>query len=54
MRARHCPLGIRLVGRNQGLFLANSMPIRDMDAYADFKGHEVVLNGNRGPAASTD
>jgi len=38
----------RLVGRNQGLFLANSMPIRDMDAYADFKGHEVVLNGNRG------
>jgi len=38
----------RLIPPLQGLFLSNSMPIRDMDMYADFKGHAVVVNGNRG------
>ncbi len=31
-----------------GLFLANSMPIRDMDMYADFKGETVTVGANRG------
>ena len=48
MRARRCPLGVPVDPQNQGLFLANSMPIRDMDSYADFKGHAVFVNGNRG------
>jgi 2-succinyl-5-enolpyruvyl-6-hydroxy-3-cyclohexene-1-carboxylate synthase len=37
-----------LIPKSQGLFLSNSMPIRDMDAFADFKGQAVVVNGNRG------
>jgi len=38
----------QLIPKTQGLFLANSMPIRDMDSYADFKGNTVFVNGNRG------
>ncbi len=38
----------QLIPKAQGLFLANSMPIRDMDSYADFKGNPVFVNGNRG------
>ncbi len=34
--------------KGSGLFLGNSMPIRDMDMYADFKGATVYVNGNRG------
>lgn len=50
---RLCEPGVaRLVSRlipvKQGLFLANSMPIRDMDSYADFRGKAVLVNGNRG------
>ena len=46
------PVAARLVAQNipagQGLFLANSMPIRDMDMYADYKGHAPMISGNRG------
>jgi len=46
------PLTARLVSQlipsGTGLFLGNSMPIRDMDMYADFKGPVVLVNGNRG------
>ena len=46
------PLVARLVSKHiphlSGLFLGNSMPIRDMDMYADFKGPMVHVNGNRG------
>ena len=38
----------QLVPESQGLFLSNSMPIRDMGNYADFKGRVVFVNGNRG------
>lgn len=38
----------QLVPAGSGLFLANSMPIRDMDMYADFKGASVRVAGNRG------
>jgi len=38
----------QLVPEAQGLFLGNSMPIRDMCDYADFKGKVVSVNGNRG------
>jgi 2-succinyl-5-enolpyruvyl-6-hydroxy-3-cyclohexene-1-carboxylate synthase len=38
----------QLVPEGQGLFLSNSMPIRDMGHYADFKGKAVSVNGNRG------
>lgn len=38
----------QLVPAQSGLFLANSMPIRDMDMYADFKGAIVHVSGNRG------
>jgi len=38
----------QLVPESQGLFLSNSMPIRDMANYADFKGKAVFVNGNRG------
>jgi len=38
----------QLVPEAQGLFLSNSMPIRDMDNYADYKGNAVSVNGNRG------
>jgi 2-succinyl-5-enolpyruvyl-6-hydroxy-3-cyclohexene-1-carboxylate synthase len=33
---------------NSGLFLANSMPIRDMDMYACFKSTGVLIAANRG------
>ncbi len=38
----------QLIPGGTGLFLANSMPIRDMDMYADFKGLPVYTAGNRG------
>jgi 2-succinyl-5-enolpyruvyl-6-hydroxy-3-cyclohexene-1-carboxylate synthase len=38
----------QLIPGSQGLFLSNSMPIRDMGNYADFKGSVVSVNGNRG------
>ncbi len=38
----------QLIPEAQGLFLSNSMPIRDMCNYADFKGKVVFVNGNRG------
>jgi 2-succinyl-5-enolpyruvyl-6-hydroxy-3-cyclohexene-1-carboxylate synthase len=38
----------QLVPEGQGLFLSNSMPIRDMDSFGDFKGKGVCVNGNRG------
>jgi 2-succinyl-5-enolpyruvyl-6-hydroxy-3-cyclohexene-1-carboxylate synthase len=38
----------QLIPESQGLFLSNSMPIRDMGNYADFKGRVVSVNGNRG------
>jgi len=34
--------------KNGGLFLSNSMPIRDMDFYADSKGSKVIIGSNRG------
>ncbi len=36
------------IPQDQALFLANSMPIREIDFYADFKGNPVRVNGNRG------
>ncbi len=46
------PLLARLISQHipadSGLFLANSMPIRDMDMYADHKGKPVVVQGHRG------
>jgi len=38
----------QLIPEGHGLFLANSMPVRDMDFFADFKGDSVSVNGNRG------
>ena len=38
----------QLIPETQGLFLSNSMPIRDMGNFADFKGNAVSVNGNRG------
>jgi len=38
----------QMIPEGQGLFLSNSMPIRDMGKYADAKGHFVSVNGNRG------
>ena len=38
----------QLIPEGHGLFLSNSMPIRDMGNYADFKGNMVFVNGNRG------
>lgn len=38
----------QLIPKGQGLFLSNSMPLRDMDFYADYKGAKVSVNGNRG------
>ncbi len=51
--ARVCePRAARLISQlipaGHGLFLANSMPIRDMDFYADPKGNPVHVGGNRG------
>jgi 2-succinyl-5-enolpyruvyl-6-hydroxy-3-cyclohexene-1-carboxylate synthase len=46
------PAVARLLSQNipqdHALFLANSMPIREIDFYADFKGSPVRTNGNRG------
>ena len=38
----------QLIPESQGLFLSNSMPVRDMGNYADFKAKVVAVNGNRG------
>ncbi len=38
----------QLIAKDSGLFVSNSMPIRDMDFYGDFKGQPVVVGGNRG------
>jgi 2-succinyl-5-enolpyruvyl-6-hydroxy-3-cyclohexene-1-carboxylate synthase len=38
----------QLIPEGQGVFLGNSMPIRDMANFADFKGKVVAVNGNRG------
>jgi len=38
----------QLIPASQGLFLSNSMPIRDMGNFGDFKGNPVLVNGNRG------
>lgn len=38
----------RLISPGSGLFLANSMPVRDMDMFADFKGPAVHVGCNRG------
>lgn len=46
------PHAARLISQHisdgTGLFLGNSMPVRDMDFYGDFKGHPVLVHGNRG------
>jgi 2-succinyl-5-enolpyruvyl-6-hydroxy-3-cyclohexene-1-carboxylate synthase len=46
------PQVARLLSQNipahHALFLANSMPIREIDFYGDCKGHPVRTNGNRG------
>ncbi|MBF0594046.1 MAG: 2-succinyl-5-enolpyruvyl-6-hydroxy-3-cyclohexene-1-carboxylic-acid synthase [Candidatus Omnitrophica bacterium] len=38
----------RLIPAGDGLFLSNSMPVRDMDMYASADGHPVVVGANRG------
>jgi len=42
----------RLISENipakTGLFLASSMPIRDMDMFASSEGHPVIISANRG------
>jgi len=38
----------QIIPEGHGLFLSNSMPIRDMGNYGDFKGKVVSVNGNRG------
>ena len=38
----------QLIPESQGLFLSNSMPIRDMGNYAKMDGNTVAVNGNRG------
>ncbi len=46
------PLAARLISQHipqdSILFLANSMPIRDMEFYGDFKGNVIDAHGNRG------
>ncbi len=46
------PLVVRLISqyipKGSGLFLSNSMPIRDMDMYAACKGEAVLIGANRG------
>jgi len=36
------------IGSDEGLFLASSMPVRDMDAFAVFEGEAVPVEANRG------
>ena len=38
----------RYIPKQHGLFLANSMPIRDMDMYATCEGSPVAVTANRG------
>lgn len=46
------PLVARIISReipsNEGLFLSNSMPVRDMDMYAAADGNAVSVGTNRG------
>ena len=41
MVAQHVPA-------ESGLFLASSLPVREVDMYADHKGKSVVVGANRG------
>lgn len=36
------------IPQGAGLFLGNSLPVRDMDFFGDFKGCPVFVHGNRG------
>ncbi len=38
----------QLIPKNTGLFLASSLPVREMDMYADFKGNAIEIGANRG------
>ncbi len=38
----------RYIGKGSGLFLASSMPIRDMDMFATSLGNSVIIGSNRG------
>jgi 2-succinyl-5-enolpyruvyl-6-hydroxy-3-cyclohexene-1-carboxylate synthase len=38
----------RLIPEGHGLFLANSLPLREIDMFASAKGNRVVIGGNRG------
>lgn len=37
-----------LIPDNSGLFLSNSMPVRDMDMYSSVNNKDVIISGNRG------
>jgi 2-succinyl-5-enolpyruvyl-6-hydroxy-3-cyclohexene-1-carboxylate synthase len=39
---------IKTIGNRQGLFLSNSMPVREMDMYAPPIDKEIFIGGNRG------
>ncbi|MCK5216013.1 MAG: 2-succinyl-5-enolpyruvyl-6-hydroxy-3-cyclohexene-1-carboxylic-acid synthase, partial [Candidatus Omnitrophica bacterium] len=38
----------QMIPKGSGLFLGNSLPIRNMDMFADAKGNNVIIGGNRG------
>jgi 2-succinyl-5-enolpyruvyl-6-hydroxy-3-cyclohexene-1-carboxylate synthase len=38
----------QIIPEGNGLFLSNSMPVRDMDMYADPAGARIAVGGNRG------
>jgi len=38
----------QLIPTNHGIFLASSLPVREMDMYADFKNNNVLIGSNRG------
>ncbi len=38
----------QMLPKGSGLFLANSLPVREADMYADYKGPAVQVAGNRG------
>ena len=38
----------QLIKKDDALFLANSLPLREMDMYADTRGASVVIGSNRG------
>ncbi|MBF0386426.1 MAG: 2-succinyl-5-enolpyruvyl-6-hydroxy-3-cyclohexene-1-carboxylic-acid synthase [Candidatus Omnitrophica bacterium] len=52
-RSALCEPGIaraisKIIPAGQGLFLSNSMPVRDMDSYAASDGNAVTVGANRG------